>query len=72
LFFRRGRMDLSSIRDDEMEGYKRSMLSRKKEVVRKIEKLVNEELKMNDVVVRKGGIVKKIGRDDGIIVVAEW
>jgi len=65
-------MDLSSIRDDEMEGYKRSMLSRKKEVVRKIEKLVNEELKMNDVVVRKGGIVKKIGRDDGIIVVAEW
>jgi len=39
--------------------------------VRKIEKLVNEELKMNDVVVRRDGVVKKIDWDEGIIVVAE-
>ena len=64
-------MDLSSITDEKMEGYRRSMLGKKKEVVRKIEKLVNEELKMNDVVGRKDGVVKKIDRDDGIIVVAE-
>ena len=64
--------ELESIGFEEMEGYRRSVGERRKKIVREIEKLVNEKLKMNDVVAEEDGIVKMVDWDDGKIVVAEW